>query len=243
MPAAHERYRRRRWLTWIAAAAVLLLLLLLAVDRVAVRVADHVLAQRIKTSQHLGQLPTVRIGGFPFLTQVLAGHYTHVSTDLTGLTRNGLRISALHVRLDGVHLNAGQALHRTLDSIPVDHAVGDIQVSYTDLNSLLRPQGITVGPAGNGGLAVIGTVDVAGLSVAGKAVGTPTVIPAGVRVTVSQISADGVPAALTALLGDSFAFTIPTNGLPYRLSVRSVTVTDTGLDITAGADNLNLPAR
>ena len=242
---ASERHKdpRRRGPRRVVGVVVVLLLLLLVADRVAVRVADHVLAQRIQTSQHLARLPSVRIGGFPFLTQVLAGRYTHVATSIRGLTSNGLRINALHVQLRGVHLSTGQALRHTLRTILVDHAAGNVQLTYADLNALLRTQGVTVAPAGAGSLAVTGRLTVAGLAVTGHAIGAPVVVPAGVRVTVSHITADNIPAALTALLGNTLTVTIPTTGLPYGLTVRSVAVTTDGLDITADAAALTLPAR
>ena len=234
---------RRRWLRAGLVSVVLLLVLLVAADRIAAKVATDVLAQRIRTSQHLEQTPNVHIGGFPFLTQVLAGRYGDVSTTVRGVDANGLRISALAVHLHGVHISAASALRHSVASIPVDRASGDALLSYADINTALKPQGVVVSPAGGGGLSAKGTVSVAGLTVTVSGSGDATVVPKGIKLTVSHLSVSGLPSALTSLLGDGLTFTIPTASLPFGLQLRSVSAGPTGLAVSAAGSHISLPGR
>jgi hypothetical protein len=62
---------------------VVLLGLLVVADRVAVNVAEDRVAQQVQSSGRLAGPPTVDIGGFPFLTQAVAGDYSDVRLQLS----------------------------------------------------------------------------------------------------------------------------------------------------------------
>src|SRR5690242_9509266 len=85
-------------------ALVVVVGLLVALDRIAVVAADRVVANRIETDQSLSTRPDVSIGGFPFLTQAIAGRYDSVKLTVHDLHRTSVPVHTLTVHLSGVHV-------------------------------------------------------------------------------------------------------------------------------------------
>lgn len=116
---------------------VLLVVLLVVADRVGAVVAAHVLADKIQTDEHLPSRPDVSIGGFPFLTQAIAGNYSDVTVTVHGLTVSGVPVSTLVAHLHGVHVSASAAIKGDVHRVPVDRADGRVVLSFADLNRYL----------------------------------------------------------------------------------------------------------
>ena len=76
--------------------------LLVAADRIGVVVADHEIAGHIQTAYHLPSKPSVSVHGFPFLTQVISGHYDEIDMSTRQLTTQGVTVSNLTAQLTGV---------------------------------------------------------------------------------------------------------------------------------------------
>jgi hypothetical protein len=66
-------------------ALVILCALFVAADRIAVGVADSQVASKLQTSRGLAQKPSVSIGGFPFLTQLIGGKLDDVKVRATDM--------------------------------------------------------------------------------------------------------------------------------------------------------------
>jgi hypothetical protein len=62
---------------------------LLVTDRVLVRVAEHRLTGRLGCAGALDGARSVHIGGFPFLTQLAAGHFRTVTATADGIGATG----------------------------------------------------------------------------------------------------------------------------------------------------------
>ena len=122
-------------------------MLLVVADRFAARVAGQVVADRIKASQHLTATPSVSIKGFPFLTQLAAGSYDHVDASAADLHNGEVRATSLHLHLYGVHVSAADVLQQSVKTIAVNHADGDVLLTYADINALVASDGVTVKPA------------------------------------------------------------------------------------------------
>jgi LmeA-like phospholipid-binding len=75
-------------------ALLAVIVLLIAADRVADAVAERKVSDRVAGGYGLPAKPGVRIAGFPFLTQVLAGSYPAVHIDVPGVLAGGVRYSA-----------------------------------------------------------------------------------------------------------------------------------------------------
>src|SRR5438309_2600442 len=74
-----SRSGRPRWPLWLAITVLVLVGLFVAADRVAVAVAQSAAAKTLKSSEHLDTTPTVRVAGFPFLTQIVHRKLSHVT--------------------------------------------------------------------------------------------------------------------------------------------------------------------
>lgn len=68
----------RRFLTVI----VVLVLLVVVVDRAAWWFAQGTIADQVQSEADLSSRPEVKVGGFPFLTQVLRGRYQQIDATL-----------------------------------------------------------------------------------------------------------------------------------------------------------------
>lgn len=198
--------------------------LLVVLDRVAVVAADHVVAARIQTQEHLPSRPSVSIGGFPFLTQAIGGKYDDVTLTVHDFHRAVVPVDTITVELHGVHVGLGAVFSQHLSSVPVDSATARVLLSYDDLNAYLRGKGVTVAPGGDGRVRVTGSVTVAGQTL--SATGTATI----------DVTSDSL--LLRAV--NSVTISVPLAGLPFGIALRSATATNRGIQVTATAQGLVL---
>jgi hypothetical protein len=138
---------------------VVLLALFAAADRIAVGVADSQIASKLQSSRNLPQKPSVSIGGFPFLTQLVGGKLDDVTVRAADMAVQGpdggpvVTLQTFDADLKGVRLTDDYS------TAVADTATGTATISYADLSSAL-PNHTTVGYGGDGKVAVSGTVDI-----------------------------------------------------------------------------------
>jgi hypothetical protein len=220
---------------------------LVVVDRIAVGVAARQIADRVQESQNLAERPQVDVHGFPFLTQVIRGRYKEVSATVTGLDRDGLRLSKITVVARGVRVDLGDLLSGSVTSVPVDHATGSVLISYEDLNAYLQQRvdvaKVTVGKSGSD-LKVTGSVDIPVLDRPVSLSGNATVDISGENVTLRPTAVRAVTGFLPGFAESSAreALTVhfAVKGLPFGVRLDSAKVTDDGIVFTAFADGLTL---
>jgi hypothetical protein len=231
---------------------LLVLLLVLAVllvvaDRVAVGVADGQIADRVRTSQNLPEKPSVKIAGFPFLTQVARGRYQDVQLEARGLERDGLRLDDVRIDAQGVRVDVGDLMSGTVSSVPVDHARGSVLLTYDDLNAYLAQRvqvpKLTVARSGSD-LKVTGTVNVPVIDRPVSLSGNAAVSIEGENVTLFPTAVEAVTGFLPSFAQGSAkeALTVrfALRGLPLGVRLDSAQVTDQGIRFTALADGLTL---
>ena len=83
-------------------AVLIVVALAVAADFAAAAYAEHTLATQLRQQLTLPSDPSVRINGFPFLTQALAGHYTAIDVRATGATVDPLHDLDLEATLHDV---------------------------------------------------------------------------------------------------------------------------------------------
>jgi hypothetical protein len=228
-------------------ALIAVLVALVVVDRVAVAIAEGQIADRVQTSQSLPTKPTVDIAGFPFLTQVVRGRYKQVTATADGIEREGLRLAEVRIVAEGVRVDLGDLLGGTVRSVPVDHARGQVLVSYDDLNAYLASRvdvaKVTVSRSGSD-LKVRGSVQIPVLNRTLSASGNAKVDISGENVTLRPTAVE----ALTGFLPDfaqasaqeALTVRFALKGLPFGVRLDSAEITDEGIRFRALADGLTL---
>ena len=239
MPVATRR-RRRRGTGWLVALLVLVVLLV-AADRIGVVVAQHIAADKIKSSQHLDHTPTVTVRGFPFLTQVIGGtlHRVDVTAKdfVTGDSGHTIRIRKLTAQLRNVHISG-------LSSARADAAQATALIDYSALSSALGVQLRYGGPTsdGQGRVATTASATVLGQTLSGTASAEIKVAASNVlQFADARASVNGVtlPAAAITELTQAFNRSISLNNLPFRLALQSVRASASGVSITATATDVS----
>lgn len=220
---------------------------LLALDRVALLVAQGQIAGRVQKSQGLASHPGVSIKGFPFLTQVLGGRYREVDVTVHDVTRNGLTVDRVDVHAHGVSVPLGRVLSGDVREVPVDRADAQVTLGFAQLDDYIRVQlgeVVKVSSVGHQ-LKLTGTLPVpprssvsvlAGIDVSGSSI--------TLRPTALDASLSKVPAAqrVRGRAEQFFTIRLPITQLPFGIRLQRATVTAGGLVIAASATGLTLRA-
>lgn len=247
--ASPGRHGPRRGIRLLV-ALLIVLGILVVVDRVAVRVAESQIAARVQDSQSLTGRPDVAILGFPFLTQVLRGRYKQATATVSGLERDGLRLTEIRIDAEGVRVDLGDLLSGTVDTVPVDHASGSVLVSYEDLNAYLATRvqvpKVTVKRA-NSAVKVTGSVEIPVLGRSLSLSGDARVDVDGENVTIRPTAVEAVtgflPGFAEAPAREALTVRFAIRGLPFGVELESAEVTEDGVLFTAKADGVTLDTR
>lgn len=252
---------RRRWPKRLAIIAGVLLILLVVVDRVVASVVvpkvmkDQIAVSLAETNTDPNVPPPTiteaSIQGFPFLTQVLFGNYKDIRVGIAGITTPGPRISQVKARLQGLHLPLGDAIRDSAKTLPVDQVDATAFVTYDDFNAWLRTEtaddtfsNVQLKPVDGGQkVEASGEIDALGFgaqTVTGVA--SFSVTDGHLQLKFSELG-----------VGGTFNFSIPLDGipgidlpvptLPFDLRIIEAGTTDTGVSLTARANNVVLPAQ
>lgn len=235
--------RRRRSRRILAVALVLLIIVLGAMDRLAAHVAASQLVSQLQKSQQLPNKPAASVGGFPFLTQVVTGDYKDIGLRIRRVAVSDLCVNDISVHVRGVHLPLSTLIGNNVKTMPIDHVIGTVGLTYTDLNAYLadQPGDIQLSASG-GGMRISAPVDVPLVGQI-KAFGDVRASVQNDRLTlaptalgVNGLGALSIPASTVRAL----SVTIPLSSLPLDLRLTSAAVTPSGVEITAEADDLKL---
>jgi hypothetical protein len=225
-PAARTRRRRRRW-PWIT--LIVIVLVLVIGDRAANAYTEDQMASQMQSSLALSGKPHVSIQGFPFLTQLAARTFNTVNVNASNETAGPggqLEIASLTATLHGMHIHG-------LNSATVDQFTASALVTFTALaHAGGIPQGITLAPDGPNQIKA--TVDILGFSSEATAKVTQV---GNDKINVKITDFGGVPADV---LGNLTNFTIAIPKLPAGVTIKSISITQQGLKITATGTNTTL---
>lgn len=202
--------------------------LLVVADRVAVAAAQRDVARRIQTSEHLSARPDVHIGGFPFLTQLVSGHYDDVDVTVHGLEAGPLAINRLTAHLSGVRVPFSDVVGQRVGAIPTDRTAAELLITYDDLNRFVSTEHVRLGPGDGGRLHVEATADVAGHT-----------LSAGSDVPV-VVSGSVLTIDVAAGVVDGLQLRIPLPGLPFHTRLNTAKATQEGIVVGGSADDLVL---
>lgn len=237
--------RGRRLRTGLIVVFVVLVGLLLAVDRVGAWAAERTVAEKVSqqiTEQKVSASePEVTVGGFPFLTQVVAGRYEDIRIFLRDVSANGITVPELDVHAKGVNAEMS-ALISGDGEITADHVTGTATIGYASVRALIDRPGLELSEQ-NGKLRLRLPLTVAGQQIIAVALADVSAVNGLVRISVADIRAEGiqlVPQAQRLL--DQYkrllSVDVKLPPLPFRLTVEGVQARPEGLAVTASAQGV-----
>jgi hypothetical protein len=209
---------------------------LLAVgDRLAAGVAEREAAGRIQANQGLATEPDVSVGGFPFLTQLLAKEFDRVDVAMTGLEVTAgdhrVRVGELQAELHGVRLEGdySRAVATT--------ATGTARISYDELRKTTDSD-VTLAYGGEGKIKITGGVEVLGQKLTRSVLSTVSVVDGDtLRIRADEVPGEGLP-GIEELIRQRTDFDRQVSGFPAGLAIEKVEATPDGLAVTVGGRNV-----
>jgi hypothetical protein len=255
----------RRWVI----ALLVLAGVLVAVDYAAAAVAESAVSRQMREQIGLVDDPSVRINGFPFLTQALAGEYRSVDVDADRIAVGPLRDVEVRAQLRGVQAPLGELLGSGPRTVLVEEADGVVRIGAPDLERLLpgvdklRIESVdeaalenAADEGGDPSLAAIdprfaarlvGTTSVLGsddeiavIAVLQLSDGMVEIVPRDVRL--GGTDADPLPAPVQQLLARTFRVRVNPGALPLQVTPTKLRARDGALEISGEADDLVLGA-
>jgi len=250
---------RRRWGRRILVTLLVLLVVLIALVVVADRVGANVAERRIadQVQQELtgrdvrSTAPEVSIGGFPFLTQVLAGNYESIKILLRDVTASAepaggsgtVRLPRLDVEardvdapIEALRGNGGDIVAKTVD--------GTATVGYASVAKLINQPGLRLSERGGQLLAAL-PVEFFGQKFTLTGAADIEAVKGNIRLRFSDLDAEGLPtnaAVRSAVNGYArdLSIDVPLPTLPFGIQVREVRPLPEGLAVSATAKDVPL---
>jgi enoyl-CoA hydratase len=124
----------------------------LAADRVAAHAAASQMSKQVGSSLNLPTRPEASVGGVPFPTQVVLGKYSVIGIGIRRIAVSDVCIDDIDVHLRGVHVPLRAITENEMKSVPVDHVVGSVHLTFSDLNAYLadKPGNLSLAGSGKG---------------------------------------------------------------------------------------------
>jgi hypothetical protein len=255
MTATTETTRRRRPARGrkLIIAALVVGGLLVAADFALAAVGEYQVAQKMREKFGLSEDPSVRINGFPFITQALGGDYRDIEISATGVpVRDQLRDLEIRANLKHTHISLSDLLAGNTRDARIDHVKGSVKIKANDLSRLVnqvtpftdltiepdKRTKVTDGQTADPRVAAVklsGKTKVAGRDIRIAAYGTVSLVSGQVAIGVNDVELDDMALdGLDAVLGvvrEALSVTIDPGALPF-------TVTPTAVKVESGAFTL-----
>ncbi|HEX6471937.1 MAG TPA: DUF2993 domain-containing protein [Streptosporangiaceae bacterium] len=211
----------------------------IAADRVGVAVAQDQIAKQVAAQNDLPRKPDVKIHGIPFLTQALGGEYKQIDIGIGELTRQGVTLNDVKVRLSHVQAPLSDVVHGDASNVAAGTATASAIVPY-DAVRRRAPASVKSISANGSDLQVRGDLAILGFARDVTIVAAVRATGRGIAVAPQSVRTGGGPAVPLSLLRDRFTFTVPVRDLPLGSRISEVDVTPEGLRIAATANDVKL---
>ncbi len=107
--------------------------LAVAADFGAAAAAEYAVAKELRQQLGLASDPSVRINGFPFLTQAVNGRYSTIDVRATGVPADPLRDLDVEATLHDVEVPPAAAISGELQSVQAGQVDGRVRIKDSDL--------------------------------------------------------------------------------------------------------------
>lgn len=250
-PHVHER-KRGRWWKVLLAVVVVLGIVLVITDRVAANMAEDKLVPIVEEAARdhdtTAENTSVKLSGFPFLTQVLAGEFRGATVTMKNVKAQDVDLERLNVRLSSVDVPRDVIFGGTAHDVVASTVTGSVRITAGELADLANTtissaaiKDIKLG-ADNGDLT--GSVHVTYAGFSGTISGEIKPHIENGRVWVSFISATAgnlsIPPAVLDLANGELRYGITIPPLPFGLSVQNIRIDDDTVVLRANARNVEL---
>ncbi len=252
-------------------AAVVTLVVLaglaVAVDFGAAAAVEHEMSEQLRSELELTADPSVRINGFPFLTQAVSGTYAEIDMQASGLAIGPLTDVGVEATLYDVTAPLPEVSAGRLGSARAAAVEGRVRIRDTDLGRAIGIEDLRLQPAsdeevdeslgsaavsesdddGRAAVRMVATTDVRGqrveviviglLELAGDVI---RVTPADVRFARDGGGEESLPALLREPLLAVLTTEIDPGGLPFTVTPTAVSVATGSLLVEGTARDVSL---
>ncbi|MEU4447976.1 DUF2993 domain-containing protein [Actinosynnema sp. NPDC050801] len=232
--------------------------LLVAADFGLAAAGEYQVAQKMREKFGLSEDPSVRINGFPFITQAIGGDYRDIEISASGVpVRDQLRDLEIRANLYHTRIGLSDLLAGNTRGAKIDQVKGSVKIKANDLNRLvnqvtpftdmaIEPDNRTELPAGQkpdptvAAVKLSGNTKVAGRNIRITAYGTVSLVNGQVvigmnDVELDELALDGLDAVL-GVVREALSVTIDPGALPFTVTPTAVKV-ESGAFIVEGAIN------
>lgn len=242
--------------------------LLVVADFGAAALAESAVSRQMRSQLALADDPSVRINGFPFLTQAVSGEYSSVDVDAQRITLGQLRELGVRAQLRDVQAPLPMLLGSGPKTLQVRAAEGTVRVPANDVQRLLPgveklrietvDDGALETAIDDGGdvslgdidpddaVRLVGTSPLLGTNTEVAVIATLELVDGKIRIAprdirVSGQNAPALPAAARQSLQRLFTLTIDPGALPLQVTPTKLRATaDGALEISGRARDLTL---
>lgn len=248
--------RGRRWII----AVLVLIALFVGADFALAAAGEYQVAQKMRTKLELTEDPSVRINGFPFITQALNGDYQDIEISATGVpVRDQLRdleiqANLLHTRIELSNLLAGDT-----KGAKIDRVQGRVKIKANDLNRLVnqvtpftdmaiepdaragQPAAATAASRTTAAVKLTGNTTLAGRKISLTAYGTVTLVSGQVELAMNELKIDDVSLEpFIQQLKQALSIKIDPGVLPFTVTPTAVQVESGAFTVEGTVDNIPL---
>jgi hypothetical protein len=241
--------------------------LLVAADFGAAALAESAVSREMRTQLGLADDPSVRINGFPFLTQAISGEYSSVDVDAKRISVGQLKELSVSAQLRDVQAPLSMLLGSGAKTLQVNEVEGTVQVPATDLerlvpdiadlrietldqNALDQVADTTDDPAlaemdPKNTVRLVGTGTFLGQKTEATVIAALELVDGQIRITPKNVQLGGddaakIPAALQRTLTQLFTVKIDPGKLPLRVTPTDVRAQNGLLEVSGKARDLTL---
>jgi hypothetical protein len=241
--------------------------LLVAADFGAAALAESAVSRQMRSQLGLVDDPSVRINGFPFLTQALTGRYPSIDVDATRIPYGSFKELEITAQLHDVTAPLGMLLGSGQKTIEVASADGTVKIDAADLERLVPQaskvriesvdkttlqQAVKKGADASVGkldpdhaARLVGTVsffgtsaEIAEIATLQLSKGKADIVPVDVRL--SDGTGLPVPGSVQKEILNLFRIPLYDGDLPFSVAADTFRAQDGTLQISGTAENLTL---
>jgi hypothetical protein len=247
---------------------LIVIALAVAADFGAAAFAEYTIAKQLRQQLTLTNDPSVRINGFPFLTQAVAGHYSAIDVQAGGITAEPLHDLEVEATLHDVEAPLSAVTSGNLHSVRAARVDGRVRIKDSDLGRAigiedlridqpsdqeikeLLPAGTPTGgsaPSDRAPVRMAATTDLLGQRTNIVGVGLIELTGGLVRITIKDVrlSRDSVgqvdlPREIRQTLLTTLSTEVKPGGLPFTVTPTSVAVNTGSVVVEGTASNVTM---